>query len=1160
MDNLFTDSFFNKQMNKIRADLAIDDAALSQYKEIIKKRIEYVNNFNPEEGGEEKDWPGFEKHVFRDLLGYSIKDDSPSDYNISRQKKIKKAGRGGGTGKADCTLGFYPVKKSQDGNDFVIVEFKAPDTKDMKEAENQLWGYLEHHENSGWGIVTNFNEFTLYNVSKKRVKKQTFYFVVPDELKDKKHSLEKDEELIKFLSIFRKDRMLARKGKSATETMLEQQGIEEKKVEKEFYAKYYKLRIDLFNEIAKHNPRYSKKREELVAITQKILDRLIFIWFCEDSREELLPRDILQNLIGDIMERKTTFRTDSDVWNEIKKLFNFIDAGKGFEIKHGYNGELFKPDSRIDELVIPNEIFEKQIKPIGEEYDFGHENELSINILGHIFEQSITDLEELKQGKPADKKKGKRKREGVYYTPEYITRYIVEQALGGWLAERRKEIGEDDLPKLTDQVKKKGKKKGAAAKKTRLTKKVLDELRQATGNEELIETLGFLKKNFKDKEELRQALSKVPEAEPWVETIVEIANPQDIDAENWQILENFWRKYREVLKSVKVLDPASGSGAFLIQAFDYLHAEGMRVNRKMEELGLGDENLFDLDKSILENNLYGVDINDESVEITKLSLWLKTASKNKKLNSLFNNIKCGNSLIDDPRVAGKKAFKWEKEFPEIMKNGGFDVVVGNPPYVRQELLSPYKPYFEKKYKCYSGTSDLFSYFYEKSLVVLKDSGYFGFISNTFAKTTGAGSELRNYLKNNSQFISIADFSEQKIFEGITTYPIIPILKKKKTFAKFRYLKVREDDLLMLDSSIKKNSILVEQASLKDEYWSFESEDERSLKEKIKTQPTVKKIFGKCYRGLLTGLNDAFIISGKTRQSIISKNPCEKDIIKPFLEGKDLSKWSCFDADKWLIFFPKGCTSNLSGSKNQQDAWEYISNKYPEIANHLIDFEERAAKRHDKGEFWWELRACSYYNLFYSPKIVWPNLQSDNKFSFDANGFYINNPSNILPTDNKALLCLLNSKLAWFFLKDICAQRSGGYIEMKPQYFEQLPIALPDDDTLFIEKADTMLDLNGQLADQKQLLSAFLTTSLGVAKLTKKLQSPENLNFDELIKELKKKKVSTDDRNVFKSIKEYHDKISSLKSQIEQTDREIDKMVYDLYELTEDEIKIVEREI
>ncbi|QTA79682.1 Type I restriction enzyme R protein N-terminal domain-containing protein [Desulfonema limicola] len=266
MANIFTDSFFSKQMKKLRAELGLDDAKISEYKKIVQRRIEYVNDFDPEEGGEEKDWPGFEKHVFRDLLGYRIKDDFPYDYNVLRQKKIKKAGSGGGTGKADCTLGFYPGKNKND--DLVVVEFKAPDTKDLGDASDQLWNYMINHDSCKWGIVTNFNEIILFHRNLSKDKNQKFYFVVPDEIKDKKLSLSDDKELIKFLAVFRKDRMLD-KGKSVTETMLELQGIEEKKIEKEFYAKYYKLRLDLFNEIAKHNPQYNKKEKNLLLLPRK---------------------------------------------------------------------------------------------------------------------------------------------------------------------------------------------------------------------------------------------------------------------------------------------------------------------------------------------------------------------------------------------------------------------------------------------------------------------------------------------------------------------------------------------------------------------------------------------------------------------------------------------------------------------------------------------------------------------------------------------------------------------------------------------------------------------------------------------------------------------------------------------------------------------------
>jgi len=144
-----------------------------------------------------------------------------------------------------------------------------------------------------------------------------------------------------------------------------------------------------------------------------------------------------------------------------------------------------------------------------------------------------------------------------------------------------------------------------------------------------------------------------------------------------------------------------------------------------------------------------------------------------------------------------------------------------------------------------------------------------------------------------------------------------------TTGKFNYLKVKEDDLLTLNSSIEQNAILIDQSSLKDDYWNFESEAERNLKNKILQNQTVREIFGKCYYGIKTGLNVAFIISGDKPKEIISQNHIEVDFMKPFLEGKDIKKLYTPNADKWLILFPKGWTSNVSGLKKQEDAWEYV---------------------------------------------------------------------------------------------------------------------------------------------------------------------------------------------------------------------------------------------
>ena len=251
----------------------------------------------------------------------------------------------------------------------------------------------------------------------------------------------------------------------------------------------------------------------------------------------------------------------------------------------------------------------------------------------------------------------------------------------------------------------------------------------------------------------------------------------------------------------------------------------------------------------------------------------------------------------------------------------------------------------------------------------------------------------------------------------------------------------------------------------------------SLKIKIKKYQKINEIFGKSYYGVKTALNEAFIIDLQKKNDIQNINPDSKSFLKSFLEGKDLENWAVSDAEKWLILLPKGWTKeHLGVDITEEDGWNYIKQKYPKIAEHLEPFKEKAKKRYDQGDFWWELRACDYYSHFENEKIVWPNLQDSNKFAYDNEGFYINAPAVILPTNNKGLLCILNSKLAWYFFKDICVIRSGGFIEMKPQYFEQFPLNMPLSFTTPPDRRTSLVE------EARALYSEYLSKPAAVDKL------------------------------------------------------------------------------
>jgi hypothetical protein len=603
------------------------------------------------------------------------------------------------------------------------------------------------------------------------------------------------------------------------------------------------------------------------------------------------------------------------------------------------------------------------------------------------------------------------------------------------------------------------------------------------------------------------------------------------------------------------------------QALDFLIKEHRYIDELKAKLLGGGLVFSDIETTILENNIYGVDINEESIEIAKLSLWLRTAQPRRKLNDLSSNIKCGNSLIDDKKVAGDKAFNWQQEFQKIFSNGGFDVVIGNPPYVRAELLSNYRAYFEKKYNVYNSASDLFAYFYELGSVLIKPKGYMGYISNTFDKTT-AGKVLRNYLTETTRFFKYIDFTEVQIFEGATTYPIIIILNKDlKNPNEFEYTKIPKGSQEKVIDIETHSKITVAQNLLQVESWSFLPTAMVKLFDRFSKLPNVRDVYGKCYYGIKTALNDAFIVQNFRTSS---------KHLKPIYEGKEIKKWSLPEADQKLILFPSKWTKeNFGKGKTEEEYLDLLKQHFGNLINHLLPFEKRARKRYDQGDFWWELRNCAYYDLFENPKIIFPNLQNSNKFSWDDEGNYINAPAVFLPSNDKTLLCILNSTVVWEFLKSICVVRSGGYIEVKPQYFEQIPIPKLKNKEEFEVKANTIISLVSELQTIQGKFQNYFSSSYQIEKLSKKLQNWHNLEFGEFIKELIKAIKATNKIRTIEShspipeltkkdefewmelFEENKKKAVELQQQIDATDRKIDQMVYELYGLTAEEISIVE---
>ena len=343
-------------------------------------------------------------------------------------------------------------------------------------------------------------------------------------------------------------------------------------------------------------------------------------------------------------------------------------------------------------------------------------------------------------------------------------------------------------------------------------------------------------------------------------------------------------------------------------------------------------------------NLYGVDVNAESVEITKLSLWLKTARYGKELASLDHTIRVGDSLIEDSNFAYlEHGFSWAKAFPEVFAAGGFDVVLGNPPYVRMELIKPMKPYLERRFEVVSDRADLYCYFYERGLRLLKPGGRLGYISSSTFFKTGSGKPLRQIpaeerrSRNRHRFRRPANLCRRHHLPRHHDHAAPGIARRPQPALSGNSTPCRATTSYNCSTPTPSP---FPQSALGEGSWELESPALRRLREKIVAgKPTLKEVYGSVCRGIVTGLNEAFIIDRATRDRLIAEDPRSAELLKPFLEGKDLKRWRTEPRDLWIIYIPKNAID---------------IDDYPAVKTHLWPFKERLEKRATKQE-WFELQ-------------------------------------------------------------------------------------------------------------------------------------------------------------------------------------------------------------
>ena len=1219
---LFQKSVLNKYLKERKSE-----TVTKHYKKFVKYFHNPTIQQNIRESKEEQFQEGFLRELFMGVLGYTL--NPHANYNLTTELKNEK-----GAKKADGAI-------LKDGNALGVIELKSTKTKDLEQVRQQAFDYKANQRGCVYVITSNFEKIRFYINNAVDFEEFDLF------------NIEQERFELLYLCLA-KDNILSNVPLKIKEASVQ----EEEHITKKLYADYSLFKRELFCDLVKLNMKNKVFQVELnidsgaknikrilFKESQKMIDRFLFIFFAEDKG--LLPPNSTLKILEQ-WDKLKDLDAYVPLYDRYKLYFNYLDTGrkgtnKSAEI-FAYNGGLFKPDTVLDSLLISDELLYKHTASLSR-YDF--ESQVDVNILGHIFENSLNEIESVNaeiEETDFDKQKTKRKKEGIFYTPKYITKYIVDNTVGKLCNEKKDEL------KIVEQ-------------------------------------------------EFRPRRQK----------------------ETKKKLLNSLKTYREWLLELTILDPACGSGAFLNQALDFLIKEHGYIDELQTKL-LGGGFVFpNVENTVLENNIFGVDLNEESVEIAKLSLWLRTAQPRRKLNDLSNNIKCGNSLIDSKTVAGDKAFKWENEFTQVFEEqdkqafhittathdsrtsqrmidykvralrdngtrpkaepvwlepqdellicktiaeiveedklnvmafnvcgdhmhlllvceeykvssimqkikaktskvvniskgitttmehaplskhaplsntrgekqnalwtqkygckkiesekqlwntveyirnnrekhhldssnkginplvkiinemccsydhafrtettGGFDVVIGNPPYVI--VFDPeVKNFLEEKYPVFKRNNDLYTAFYQKAIKILKEKGALGFITpNSFVKG--------DYFKNLRQYLIkyqinlIVDFTNTLVFEDANVFSAIIILSKESG---------TKDWLLYKDLDKIKGKI---------ENGSSSFILENSIQKKLNEID----LFDKHFLIKDVGFNYWSVGRGKVRgDSIGSRILYNGDILNhndiPYIKGSNFNRYTGISVENYL-------RHDYKSYLNENDVFRYSPNI-----------------------------------LETSPKLIYRQTSSKLIGTLDYEKYYCDKTIHVIINreggnlDMSYVLGIFNSRLLNYMYSLLTEESGRSFAQVKTVNIKKLPfkIASFDCQKSIVKLVDIVLKSGLKFSELVNKLERYLQSQLSLEKLPNKLQNWYELEFGDFIKELNKviKKRNTevatattmghvplaklskmDEMEWMEVFETKKAEVQTLKTEIDKTDKEINTMVYELYGLNEEEIRIVE---
>lgn len=1029
LDRTFLKAEFTYEYEDFK-DSPLEDELLSRLEAWARRSIR----------GETQIEAAFIGRFFEDTWGYRPDGAGAAGFTLRQQFPVPGAGAGGAGGSADLALGNF----GEGGTEIpqVLCEFKGvgagldraqPRKGNTRSPAQQALDYLRFARRGlfdsapvlpRFALVTDMNEFRLY-----------WYDLAPDaylrfrltgaDIFDRASLLSDSEEdrfdRFLFWRLLQPDMLLSQFGRTRLERLIERQGSQQKKLEKNFYDEYRDYRLTLFNAI-KLQPLEGVSDREKLRLAQKLLDRFVFVMFTEDmgGRVAFPP-----NLLRDQLRKESLDRfyepDDTNIWRLLRRLFRTMNQGGriGDDEIHRFNGGLFEEDPLLERLDLPNHLFctrgqgrntatveadKRTLLYLSDRYNFAAEgdakNSIGLYTLGHIFEQSIVELEAL-EAEAEDRlslaEVTKRKRDGVYYTPEPIVRRIVEETVGPLLARWKEEAG-------------------------------------------------------------------------W---------PEQGDPSR-EAADTYWNR----LRAITIVDPACGSGAFLITALRYLTYEFRAALTARYDLGYDTQRADDaaITRMILENNLYGVDINPLSVEIAQLSLWLHTARAREALSSFERTIRVGNSLVT-PRLYDRRgpdelgpatreriaAFDWETAFPQVFARGGFDVVIGNPPYVKLQNFrrvyaetAHYLRYGvggEIEYRStQTGNFDLYLPFIEKGIRLLNEGGRMGYIAPNLWPTLDYGEALRDLVIEGRHLERWIDFRSHQVFEEATIYTAIQIFTKAPNDS-LRIAIIPDGDLGNIDWTDPAGVIPYSELAEDGEPWLLAPEPVRRLVERLGESCSAlgdEEVTSGIIVGIQTSADYIYhlkrLANGRylhAPRKVGSVQPppfevvIEDEIMKPLVSGVEAKRFIAPETDTYLLF-PYQLGETWVRLWTEQE----MRDRFPLAWAYLQRFEQELRGR-ESGSFdddqWYRFGRSQNIDKQEQPKLIVPRLVPSLKMAMDTEGkIYCDNVDvgGVIPRDISQLPYLagvLGSPTTNLLFRWGSKAFRGNYLSANKQFLAPLPI-------------------------------------------------------------------------------------------------------------------------